>query len=443
MEPEDGLLVLPAWLIDDASKSPQKNWGVRVLNGTINTLGPNQELLVEYPEDEVMSAPESILLPGFVNAHVHLYGVLAHGIPLDNAPNGFWPFLEDFWWPLIEDRLDQKMIAAAAEWVCGELLRGGTTTLCDILEAPNALPDALLIEHDVVNRQGIRAVLSFEATERSGSDIAQRGLEENIRLIETCKNDKLIEGMVSIHTTFTCSDNFILEAFDLANKHDVSLHAHCNEGSYEGERCEERYGHRTIEHYDYLGVAGSKFLASQCVHLTKREENLIAERNIHCVHMPLSNCEVGGGIAPIPELLDAGVTMGLGSDGYLNDMFEVMRGAFLIHKARLQDPTVMPAARVLKMATIDGAKALGLDKVGLLTPGFSADFQLINAQFPTPLTKENLVDQLILYRNSENVEAVMVGGHWRVLDGQVLGVDREAQRAELHKEAKRLWEFNE
>ena len=101
--------------------------------------------------------------------------------------------------------------------------------------------------------------------------------------------------------------------------------------------------------------------------------------------MPLSNCEVGGGIAPIPELLEKGVRVSLGSDGYMNDMFDVMRGAFLIHKARLQDPGTMKAEQVFEMATLQGAEALGLDNVGALKPGFVADLQLIDANFPTPL----------------------------------------------------------
>jgi cytosine/adenosine deaminase-related metal-dependent hydrolase len=209
---------------------------------------------------------------------------------------------------------------------------------------------------------------------------------------------------------------------------------------YEGEWCETNYGHRPIEHYDRLGVAGPGFLASQCVHLSDAERRIIAERDVRCSHMPLANCEVGGGIAPIPELLDDGVTVGLGSDGYVNDMYEVMRGAFLIHKARLRDPSVMPADRLLEMATTGGAKALGLDRVGRLEPGWSADLQVVDGRFPTPTTVENLSEQLVLFRGGHHVEAVMVAGQWRVRCNQVLDFDREASRAELHKQAHRLWE---
>lgn len=440
MGPGAGLLVLPSWLVDDPTQVPRADWGVRVVDGMVGEVGPNEDLSVNHPDDEVVVAPDSILLPGFVNAHAHLYGVLAHGIPMGTAPDGFWPFLEDFWWPLVEDRLDHDMVGAAADWVCGEMLGSGTTTFCDILEAPLCLPGVLPVEKAVVDQWGLRGVLCFEATERLGADVGQRGLDENVSFIESCRDGDLLSPMMSIHTTFTCSNDFIRQAFGLAEEHDVLLHAHCNEGAHEGQWCEQHHGRRTIEHYDRLGVAGPRLLASQCVHLSDRELDLVAERGVRCVHMPLANCEVGGGIARVPELLDAGVTMGLGSDGYVNDLFEVMRAAFLLHKGRLQDPRVMSAPQVLEMATVGGARALGLDGVGLLQPGWAADLQLINGRFPTPTTVENLLEQVVLHRSGHHVDAVMVAGQWRVRDGEVLGADPEGQRARLHEQARRLWD---
>jgi cytosine/adenosine deaminase-related metal-dependent hydrolase len=156
-------------------------------------------------------------------------------------------------------------------------------------------------------------------------------------------------------------------------------------------------------------------------------------------HMPLANCEVGGGIAPVPELLDAGVTVGLGSDGYINDFFEVMRGAFLLHKARLLDPGAMPAATVLGLATEGGAQALGLERIGRLEPGWSADLQVVDARFPTPLSAHNLFEQIVLWRNHTHVRDVMVAGEWRVRGGEVLGADLDAMRARTHFQARRLW----
>lgn len=437
-------VVAADWLIAEPGEDPIANGAVRVLGQDIVAVGTRPTLVAEYSSDDLIDFSGCVLAPGFVNAHVHMYGVLAHGIPVVNVPSDFWSFLDDFWWPYVEDRLDLSMILAATEYVAGELLRSGTTTFLDILEAPNALPGVLLAQREVVQRTGLRGILSFEATERVSVDNGRRGLDENAAMIAAGRIDgpaALVTGLMSIHTTFTCPPAFIATAFGLAEDLDVLLHAHVNEGMHEGERCLERYGQRTLELYDSLGVAGPRFQASQCVQLSDRERAIIAERGVKLTHMPLSNCEVGGGIAPIPELLEAGAPLGLGSDGYLNDMFQVMRGAFLIHKARLCDPQVMPAHTVFRMATLGGADALGLaGRIGRLAPGYAADLQLIDiSSLPTPLGVHNLYDQLVLWRTGKHVQSVMVNGSWRVRDGAVTDVDTERARVRVAEEARRLW----
>ena len=432
-------LVVAKWLVTAADEPPRRDWAVRVLGDRIDRVGPTKELRTDHPDDPVHDARGHIVMPGFVNAHVHLYGTLAHGIPNDDPPDGFWSFLEDYWWPKVEDALDHDMIAAAADYVCAEMLRSGTTTFYDILEAPRAVPDALAVEKEVVEARGLRGLLSFEATERAGPEAARLGLAENTGFIDSCKPGDLVGGLMCWHTTFTCSADYIGEAFAAAQARGVMSHAHCNEGVHEGRWCEENVGKRTVELYDDLGVAGPDFVASQCVQLSDRERELIAERDVKVTHMPLANCEVGGGIAPIPELHAAGVTIGLGSDGYVNDFYEVMRGAFLVHKARLLDPGVMPAGVVLGMATEGGAAALGLDRVGRLQPGWSADLQVVDAAFPTPVTEHNLFDQVVLWRNHTHVRDVMVAGAWRVLGNEVLDADLDQLRARTREQALRLW----
>jgi 5-methylthioadenosine/S-adenosylhomocysteine deaminase len=433
-------LIFPKYLIASAEETPRPDWGVRVVESQVDDIGPNHELRIRYPLDMVLEAPDQILSPGFVNAHVHLYGVLAHGIPLDKAPSDFWSFLNDFWWPLVEDALDHEMITAATDWVCAEMIRSGITSFYDCLEAPFAIPDALLAQKEVVEQRGLRGVLSFEATERVSKENGYLGLQENAKFVDLCKKEGgLVQGLMCFHTTFTCSADFIKKSFAMAGDLDVLTHMHCNEGVHEPEYALEHFGKRTLEYYDELGVTGPSMMASQCVQLSERERAIIAEKGIKVTHMPLSNCEVGGGIAPIPDQLSAGVTVGLGSDGYINDFFEVMRGAFLIHKAYRQNPQVMPAQDVWFMATEGGAQAMGMDKVGRLEPGWSADLQLIDGTFPTPAAAHNLYDQLLLWRNHTHVKDVMVAGRWRVRDGIVLQADLGAMRARVQQNAERMW----
>jgi 5-methylthioadenosine/S-adenosylhomocysteine deaminase len=362
------MIILPSFLIDEPGKPPKIEWGVHVVGDHIAAVAPNAELRRAFPNDETWDAAGQTLSPGFVNTHTHLYGVLAHGIPLDRAPSDFWAFLKDFWWPLVEDRLDQGMICAATDHGCVEMLRSGVTTFYDCLEAPNSLPGCLAAQAQVVRARGLRGILSFEATERVSKENGQLGLRENVECI--CAACGLISGMMCFHTTFTCSADFIRQAFDLARINNALVHMHVSEGTHEPEYARQHFGMRTIEYYEHLGVACDQMLASQCVQISAREIELMARRGVRMSHMPLSNSEVGGGIAPVPDLIAAGVTVGLGSDGYINDFFEVMRGAFLIHKAHRQDPRVMPANQVWYLATEGGARALGLEKIGRLAPSW-------------------------------------------------------------------------
>ena len=445
-----GIIVSAEWVVSAALDEPRRNWGVRVAGGLIGDSGPVSELRARYPDDNLYDGAGCVLLPGFVNAHVHLYGVLAHGVPAPAEPVAdFWGFLDDYWWPLVENALDHEMIAAAAAWVTAELAAGGTTSFFDILEAPNALPDALFAEREALAGSGLRGVLSFEATERMGEANGQAGLDENVRFIEACRADggsgrgDRVSGAMCIHTTFTCSEPFIRQAFETAADLDVFCHAHVNEGVHEAHWCTEHHGMRTLEFYEKIGVASPRFQASQCVQLSPREIEIIAATGVKVSHMPLSNCEVGGGIAPVLELLQRDVTVGLGSDGYLNDMFAVMRGAFLLHRAATLDPGAISAAAVLHMATEGSARTLGLERVGRLEPGWHADLQLVAIDgpqgLPTPVEAHNLLDQLVLWRSASHVNRVMVGGDWIVDGGNVIGADMDRLRAHTLEQAARLW----
>ena len=445
------MIVGADWAVTAALDEPRRDWALRVVNGLIDDSGPASELRARYPDDDFCDGAGYALLPGFVNAHVHLYGVLAHGVPAPaQPPADFWGFLDDYWWPLVENALDHEMIAAAAAWVTADLAASGTTSFFDILEAPNALPGALLAERDAVTRSGLRGVLSFEATERMGAANGQSGLDENVRFIEACRaagrstgRGSRVSGAMCIHTTFTCSEPFIRQAFEAAADLDVFCHAHVNEGVHEGLWCEEHHGMRTLEFYERIGAASPRFQASQCVQLSRREIDIIADTGVRVSHMPLSNCEVGGGIAPVLEMLERGVTVGLGSDGYLNDMFAVMRGAFLLHRAATLDPGAISAAAVLHMATEGSARTLGLQRVGRLEPGWHADLQLVDVDgprgLPTPVEDHNLIDQLVLWRNGSDVSKVMVGGDWIVDGGEVIGADLGELRARTLEQAARLW----
>ncbi|HBT47545.1 MAG TPA: amidohydrolase [Peptococcaceae bacterium] len=433
-------VVLGGYLVPSTARGPLREWGLRIRGDAVLEIAPNEELLCNPGGEEIYDFRDCILTPGFINGHMHMYGVLSHGIEVPAAPTGFQSFLDDFWWPLVENRLDHDMIRASTAWACLEMLRSGITTFCDILEAPYAIPGALAVEKKVVERAGMRGLLSFEACERVSPENGQLGLEENARLIKEGSSD-FVGGLMSVHTTFTCSPSFLKAADGMARSLGALFHMHLSESSYEPGYCLEKYGKRPVEVYRDLGILGPHVVASQGVDLSPEEIELLKEHEVKLVHMPLSNCEVGGGIAPVPLLLEQGVTVGLGTDGYINNFFEVMRGAFLLHKAAQKNPGVMPASTVWAMATEMGARALGRPDLGRLEPGCKADLVAVAADTPTPVNEKNIFDQLVLYRNPENIRAVMVGGRLVAAAGRVLTLNEQEVRAQVKEAALRLWAF--
>lgn len=431
--------IIPSRLLITGTGEVLENYGVSVKGESIEKIAPNQDLLTMKGDYKILHTEKKILSPGFINTHMHLYGILAHGLRPPHKIRGFLSFLEDFWWPLVEDSLQKEMIGQACKMAALELLESGVTTCFDILEAPKSLPSPLWVQAEVMEELGMRSILSFEATERCGEEIAKKALEENRDFFREYRSHSTISGGMSLHTTFTCSKEYIERAAAMAREDGALLHFHLSESPYEGEYTLKEYSKRPVEVYRDLGILGPHLLVSQGVNLSSCEMDLLEEYRVKLAHVPLSNCEVGGGIAPVPHLLARGIEVGLGTDGFINNFFEVMRGAFLIHKAYLKDPSTMPAHRVYELATSMGAKAIGLEKIGVIKEGDRADLITIAINSPTPVTRENIYEQLILYHNPQDVKEVLVHGSLIKEGGELRGMDMEREREETKRGARLLW----
>ena len=409
----------------------KKDYGLRMEEDRIIQIAPNDKLLVNEA-DKLIEVPDEMILPGFVNGHNHMYGFLSHGITAEAMVTEFESFLDDFWWPYVEDRLNHGLVEATARWACAEMIDSGVTSFVDILEGPNAIPGALEVEKKVVEEAGLRGRLSFEACERKSKENGQEGLRENIEFVKKYNRDGgLVQGINSIHTLFTCSEEFVKQAKKLSDENRCMTHMHLSESVFEPEWCRKEYGKTPVEIYEELGYLDENVLASQVVQATDAELDILAKHQVKTVSMPLSNCEVGGGFAPVTKMLDRGMTVGLGTDGYVNNFFEVMRGAFLMHKANQQDPQVMPAKTVYEMATSMGAQAIGLTDAGVLKEGNLADVITVS------------LEQLVLFTNPQNVKNVFVGGRQLKKDGMMLTVDAAAAKEKLREVTRQFWQVNE
>lgn len=418
------------------------DYGVRVEGERIIQIAPNHQLKIEEG-DEVTVLNNQIILPGFVNGHNHMYGFLSHGITAETMVTEFSSFLDDFWWPYVENRLNHELVEATTRWACVEMIESGVTSFVDILEGPNTIPGALEIEKNIVKDAGLRGRLSFEACERISHENGQLGLKENIEFVKEYNHgNQLVKGINSIHTLFTCSPPFVSQAKKVADDNDCMVHMHLSESVFEPNWCMEHYGKTPVEVYEELGYLDTNVLASQVVQVKDMELDILAKHGVKVVSMPLSNCEVGGGFAPVTKMLERGMTVGLGTDGYINNFFEVMRGAFLMHKANQQNPQVMSAECVYQMATCMGAKAIGIEETGSLKEGNFADIITVSTELPTPINPQNVYDQLVLFCNPEQVINVMGNGNWLKKEGQVVTLNKEKSRKELYEITKKFWKVN-
>ncbi|HSN93810.1 MAG TPA: amidohydrolase family protein [Anaerolineaceae bacterium] len=429
------------WLIQSAQRV-LKQHGLLLEDNKIIDVLPNSMLdeLVKSGTVELIDATDKILCPGFVNTHMHQYGVLSHGM-LPRIPiMSFKAFLEDYWWPGLENKLRCPDVVLTAKISALELVSSGVTTLCDILEAPFTEEGTLIEQGKVLEQLGMRGIVSLESSERVNIENGERCLQENLAAIRYFKgHSTLIKGAMCTHTTFTCSSEFIRKAAALARAEAALYQFHLSESKHEPEFAKKRYSKPPVEIYLDSDALSAQTLASQCVKLSGEEISLLAKSQCKFSHMPLSNCEVGGGIAPIPEMISAGMVGGLGTDGYINDFFEVMRAAFLIHKANAEDASVMPGREVFRLATESGASCLGWSNVGKLEKGYEADFVVINNQFSTPLTSENIFDQLIVFGKKEYVKQVFVAGNLIYDCTREFYGGIEADKARLQERCKDLW----
>ena len=388
----------------------------------------------------VVDRSRAIVHPGFVNAHEHQYGLLSHGIPQVGKVVDFDSFLRAYWWPAIEDRIRKEQVLITSQASMAEMIRSGITAFCDCLEGPLTESDTLIAQGEAIEAAGMRAIVSLECSERVDEANGARCLEMNAEAVDHfAARGGLVLGAICTHTTFTCPERMIARAAELAAERGAILQFHLSESKCEGEWTAAHLGRTPVSIYESAGALGPDTLAAQVVKTTPAELEVLLAHGVKTAHLPISNCEVGGGVAPVPRMLEMGFRTALGTDGYINDFYQVMRAACLIHKAWAENTVVMPAREVFRMATANGADALHLSGVGTLEPGMQADLVVYeDAQF-TPVERHNIFDQLVIFGNSNNVRDVYVAGRAILEDDILTTIDEERAFAELRACADAFW----
>jgi len=381
-----------------------------------------------------------IVMPGLICAHTHLYGELLRGASLNiEPPNDFTQILQRVWWPMDETMMLDDAYASALIG-CLEFLKTGTTCFADTFSGPNAIHQSLDHIARAVKQVGIRGILSYEATERHGTDEGEKGIEENVRFIEKIKKERedTVRGMFSIHASFTVSDQLMKSVNELGEKYNVPITIHTSEGLVDLYHNFEKYGKRTIERLNHVGILSPNLVLAHCVQVDDNEIELLKRTGAKVAHNPMSNMLNAVGVAPIVRMLEKNISVGLGNDGYVFDGFENIRTTFLIHKVHHLDPRVMDMQTVLEMATIKGAELYGLEnEIGSLDVGKKADIILIKPDIiSTPLTQQSVSGHIVNAICGKDVQTVIVGGQVVLENRKTLTID-ENTASKVSQEAAR------
>jgi len=396
---------------------------VAVDGDRIAAIGPTADLEAAYPSAERIDADGSIIMPGLINAHTHAPMVLFRGLA-DDLDLMDW--LEGHIFPAEAEFVDEEFVRWGTRLACLEMLRGGITTFADMYY----FDDTIAEEAD---RCGMRAVVGETLIDFPAPDNKtwKEAMGYSRRFIERWKDHPRITPAVAPHAAYTVSDDHLIEAHQLATEFDVPFLTHLAEAKAEIDHVRARTGRTSIDHLEALGVLDERMLAAHVVWPSADEIDLLAERDVGVAHCPQSNMKVAVGVAPVPALIAAGVAVGIGTDGAgsNNDLnlWEEVDTAAKLHKLASGDPKVLPAAQALAMATIEGARALGMeDEIGSIEVGKRADLIVVSAdglhQQPHPPT-ENPYSLLVYATKASDVETVVVDGRVVVRSGDVLTLD--------------------
>ena len=384
--------------------------------------------------EEAVDVSGTVIVPGLVNAHTHLYSALARGMPGPAAPpRNFVEILERVWWRL-DRALDEDAIQVSALVGAVEAARSGTTLLMDHHSSPSFIRGSLAAVGRSVEEVGLRSVLCYETTDRNGQEGRDLGIEENVVFQAEHQSD-LTRGMVGGHASFTLSDQSLEAVGSAVGRTGSSLHIHVAEDRADVDDCRERHGSTIPERLGRHGLLAARTLLAHCVHLSPSDIDDVHRRGCWVAHNPRSNMNNSVGHAPTGSMVRAA----LGTDGMDEDMFAEARAAYLKMRDAGRRDAMAATLQLLAGGHRLAAALFGLP-FGKLDAGGPADLVVLDYDPPTPLHSENLGGHLLFAVDRGHVSSVMVAGRWVLKDRRLTTVDAASVAARARTAASKLWE---
>ena len=414
--------------------------------GDISEIITNGDLSGYETSHEVIDAQGQYLMPASICAHTHFYGAFARGMYIPGeAPDAFPAILEKLWWRL-DKSLDEQANYYSALVCIIDAIKHGTTSLVDHHASPNSIPGSLDILAKAVLESGIRASLCYEVTDRDGEERARMGLEENVRFINRTKKEGNFNSFLSatfgLHASLTLSDETLMQARKMCPE-GTGFHIHAAEHVVDEYDSVSKSGKRVVERLNDLGILGPRSVVGHGVHIDAKEIFILKETGTWITHQPRSNMNNAVGLPNVESMMNAGVRVCLGNDGFSNSMWQEWSAAYLGHKIINLDPRRMPANMIYEMAVVnnrDLVKTLfgGLE-TGIIKTGAKGDLILLDYKPFTEMNAENFPWHVVFGFRESAITTTIVNGKVLMKDRKILCLDEEAIQKEALKISKSVW----
>lgn len=419
----------------DGSSRVIENGAVAVKGERIVAVGSAAEVAAKYTAARIINAARKVVMPGLINTHTHVPMVLFRGIADDLV---LMEWLQKYIFPAEAKNVDEKFVRWGTRLGCLEMIQGGTTTYVDMYYFEDAIADETA-------RAGMRAVLGetlidFPAPDNKTWDAGMAYME---KFATKWKGHPLITPAIGPHAAYTVSTDHLKQAHSFSERFQIPLLIHAAEDPAEVKTIQERYGSSSVAYLERIGLLDERVIAAHMIWPTSDDIGTLAKRSVGVAHCPQSNMKLAGGAAPVPQMLKAGVAVGLGTDGAASNndlsMWEEMDTAAKLHKLTSKDPTVINAREALEMATIRGARAIHQDKeIGSLEAGKRADLIIVgmDSAHQTPLY--NVYSQLVYTTKAADVETVIINGRVVMMNRRMLTIDARSVLAKAQEYRDRI-----
>jgi 5-methylthioadenosine/S-adenosylhomocysteine deaminase len=431
------LVVQGDWVVTmDDGGTVIENGAVAIDEGVILAVGPADEIIAEYPAVERLAGKQRVVMPGLVNGHSHAAMTLLRGVADDLA---LMDWLQNYIFPAEVEFVDAEFVRIGTELACWEMIRGGTTTFVDMYYYPDTIAE-------VIERCGMRALISATVIDQRSPDAEDAGdsIQKGIGFIERWQGrSSRITPIFGPHANYTLDAEQLAATRAAALELGAPVSIHVSESPFELQYAQDTYGMTSILLYDSIDFFDVPTIAAHVVWPTAEEIAILAKRKVGVIHNPTSNMKIASGIAPVTEMLEAGVRIGLGTDGAASnndlDMWEEMRLAAFLQKVDRMDPTAIPATTVLSMATNGGATAIGLgDIIGSLETGKRADLIQVAFEDVHHVPTYDVISHLVYVSDEQDVASVVVDGKVLMKEREMLTIDTDRVRAEASALAARI-----